>query len=278
MRKIFGLLLLPLLLSFSEKPAELCVMTFNIRYDHAGDGENAWPHRKDVAAEVVRARGVDLLGMQEVLAHQLNDLKERLPEYRAIGAGREDGKEKGEYSAIMYRADRFEAIDSGWFWLSETPEVAGSKGWDGACERMATWAILKEKKTGRELFFINTHLDHVGKVARSEGVALLLRRTETLRRGLPVILTGDFNATPDTDVFTHVTRTLRDSRSIAQNVTGLRGTFHNFGKIAETERPLIDYVFLTEDFTVQTYETLPEKKDGIYLSDHAPVVAKLAWK
>ena len=107
---------------------------------------------------MVRARGVDLLGMQEVLAHQLNDLKERLPEYRAIGAGREDGKEKGEYSAIMYRADRFEAIDSGWFWLSETPEVAGSKGWDGACERMATWAILKEKKTGREFFFINTHL------------------------------------------------------------------------------------------------------------------------
>ena len=115
MKKIFGLLVLPLLLSFSEKPAELCVMTFNIRYDHAGDGENAWPHRKEVAAEVIRARGVDLLGTQEVLAHQLNDLKERLPEYRAIGAGREDGKEKGEYSAILYRADRFEAIDSGWF-------------------------------------------------------------------------------------------------------------------------------------------------------------------
>ena len=106
MKKIFGLLLLPLLLSFSEKPAELCVMTFNIRYDHVGDGENAWPHRKEVAAEVIRARGVNLLGTQEVLAHQLNDLKERLPEYRAIGAGREDGKEKGEYSAQIMDVNR----------------------------------------------------------------------------------------------------------------------------------------------------------------------------
>ena len=107
----------------------------------SSDLENAWPHRKEVAAEVVRARGVDLLGMQEVLAHQLNDLKERLPEYRAIGAGREDGKEKGEYSAIMYRADRFEVIDSGWFWLSETPEVADSKGWYAqAAETAAAFA------------------------------------------------------------------------------------------------------------------------------------------
>ncbi len=280
MKNLFILLLLPLFFSFSEKPADLCVMTFNIRYDNPEDSLNRWSYRKDAAAEVIRANHVDLLGTQEVLINQLNDLKKRLPEYQAIGVGREDGKEKGEYCAIFYRRERFEAVDSGWFWLSETPDIPGSKGWDGACERIATWAVLKDKTTGRSIFFINTHLDHVGTIARREGVALLLSRAETLSKGLPVIVTGDFNATPDSEVFQHMTTGGRfsDSRTVAQHVAGLLGTFNNFGRITEEERPLIDYVFLTDDFVVQAYEALPEKRNDVYVSDHVPVAVKIMLK
>ena len=128
------------------------VMSFNIRYDNPEDSLDNWKFRKDRAANAIRFYNVDILGTQEVLHNQLEDLKQRLPEYDVIGVGREDGKEKGEYSALWYKKDRFTLIDSGYFWLSETPEVAGSKGWDGACERIASWAKLKDKVTGKEVF------------------------------------------------------------------------------------------------------------------------------
>lgn len=280
MKKILVLFGLSLFFCCLGEPVDLRVMTFNIRYDNPSDSLNGWAYRKDVVADVIRASGIDLLGTQEVLVHQLNDLKERLPEYQVVGVGREDGKEKGEYSAVFYRKDRFEALDSGWFWLSETPQVAGSKGWDGACERIATWVILKEKTTGRALFFINTHLDHVGTVARRESVALILGRVEALSKGLPVIVSGDFNATPDSEVFHGMTASggLHHARALSEHVSGLSGTFHDFGRIAPEDRPLIDYIFLTDDFTVQTYEALPEKRDNVYVSDHVPVVVNIKLK
>ena len=132
------------------------VMSFNIRYDNPEDSLDNWKFRKDRAAKAIRFYNVDILGTQEVLHNQLEDFKQRLPEYDVIGVGREDGKEKGEYSALWYKKDRFTLIDSGYFWLSETPEVAGSKGWDGACERIASWAKLKDKVTGKEVFALNT--------------------------------------------------------------------------------------------------------------------------
>ena len=149
------------------------VMTFNVRYDNPDDSLNNWNYRKDRVANAIRFYDADIVGTQEVLHNQMEDLRQRLPGYESIGVGREDGKEAGEYSALWYRADRFTAKESGWFWLSETPEVAGSKGWDGACERIATWAKLQDKLTGKELFVMNTHLDHVGVAARREGVKLV---------------------------------------------------------------------------------------------------------
>ena len=168
----------------------LSVMTFNMRYDNPEDGADNWRFRRERIAGLIRSEAVDLLGTQEVLANQFDDLQALLPGYRAVGVGREDGARAGEFNAVFFRSDRFELLDSGVFWLSEEPETPGSKGWDGACERLATWTVLRDK-SGRELLFINTHLDHVGEQARREGVALLLRRIETLRDGRPVILTGE---------------------------------------------------------------------------------------
>ena len=280
MKKIIysiSMLLLAGLFSCTNEPLPLRVMTFNIRYDNPGDSLNSWQYRKDVAAKTIEEYDVDLLGTQEVLANQLNDLQERLPQYAAIGVGRADGKEAGEYSAILYKKDKFEEERSGWFWLSETPEVAGSKGWDGACERIATWAVLKEKRTGKHLFFINTHLDHVGKVARREGVKLLLERAKAESNGLPAIITGDFNASPESEVIQHILTdgTFFDTRLLAPSVPEISGTFHGFGEIPVERRKIIDYIFVTGGIAVHTYTVLPEKQDSIYLSDHRPVVASI---
>ena len=283
MKNLIYILLASLLMSCGSKPLELNVMSYNIRYDNPEDSLNNWQYRKDVAAKIIKTKDIDIVGTQEVLHNQLVDLQERLPEYTAIGVGRQDGIEKGEYSALFYKKDRFSEVSSGYFWLSETPEVAGSIGWDGACERIATWAILKDKQTGKEVFAINTHLDHVGKIARQEGVTLLLTRAAELSKGLPIIMTGDFNATPDSDVIKHVTNTslkehLTNAKTIAKEFTGTEWTFHDFGKIPVENRDYIDYIFVSSNIETDKFEVLPEKLDEVFLSDHVPVVAKIKIK
>lgn len=194
----------------------LSVMTFNMRYDNPEDGQNNWRFRRERVAGVIKAQEVDVLGTQELLSNQFNDLSGLLTGYQGVGVGRLDGAESGEYCAVFFRKDRFTLLDSGTFWLSETPEVVGSLGWDGACERIATWVVLRDRD-GRELFFIDTHLDHVGQVARDEGVSLLMKRIETLSGGRPVILTGDFNSEPGSSVVAHVQKdgVLHDAKAIA---------------------------------------------------------------
>lgn len=282
MKKLIYLLLPSLLFisSCKTKPLELNVMTFNIRLDVSSDSLNSWQYRKDNAAEMVRMNDVDILGMQEVLLNQMNDLKERLPQYTAIGVGREDGADKGEFSPIFYKKDRFSAIESGTFWVSETPELAGSKGWDASYIRVATWAILKEKATGKEIFAINTHLDNDGLVARKEGGNLLLKKAEELGKGLPIVLTGDFNDTPQSEAIKNITDAskanyLVDSKTIALKTSGTDWTFHNFGRLAESERPLIDYIFVSKQIKVQDYAVLPDTLNGTFVSDHKPVLSKI---
>lgn len=253
------------------------VMSFNIRYDNPEDSLDNWKFRKDRAANAISFYDVDVLGTQEVLHNQLEDLKQRLPEYGVVGVGREDGKEKGEYSALWYKKNRFDLVDSGYFWLSETPEVPGSKGWDGACERIASWAKLKDKTSGKEFFALNTHLDHVGVVARREGISLMLDRVSQLSGGLPVIVTGDFNSEPESDVIKHVTdpanpEHLTDARQSSPVVYGPAWSFHDFGKISYKNRPLIDYVFVRNGFKVLRYGVLAETENDAFLSDHAPVL------
>ena len=252
----------------------LSVMTFNMRYDNPEDGQNNWRFRRERVAGVIKAQEVDVLGTQELLSNQFNDLSGLLTGYQGVGVGRLDGVESGEYCAVFFRKDRFTLLDSGTFWLSETPEVVGSLGWDGACERIATWVVLRDRD-GREFFFIDTHLDHVGQVARDEGVSLLMKRIETLSGGRPVILTGDFNSEPGSSVVAHVQKdgVLRDAKAIAAQLSGTDWSFSDFGQIPEAERPLLDYIFVSGDIEAVRYEVLPDTFDGGYVSDHAPVMA-----
>lgn len=277
MKKLFFLLALTAAVSCNA-PQELTVMTLNMRYDNPEDGANNWRFRRERIAELIRSEAVDLLGTQEVLANQFDDLQALLPGYRAVGVGREDGARAGEFNAVFFRSDRFELLDSGVFWLSENPETPGSKGWDGACERLATWTVLRDK-SGGELLFINTHLDHIGEQARREGVALLLRRIETLRAGRPVILTGDFNAGPSSPVVARVVAdsALRSAWDTAPIRSGSAWSFSDFGQLPEEERPLIDYVFYGGGLEVVSCSILPDTLGGGYLSDHAPVEARLKY-
>ena len=252
----------------------LSVMTFNMRYDNPEDGQNNWRFRRERIAGVIKAQEVDVLGTQELLSNQFDDLSGLLTGYQGVGVGRLDGAESGEYCAVFFRKDRFTLLDSGTFWLSDTPEVVGSLGWDGACERIATWVVLRDRD-GRELFFIDTHLDHVGQVARDEGVSLLMKRIETLSGGRPVILTGDFNSEPGSSVVAHVQKdgVLRDAKAIAAQRSGTDWSFSDFGQIPEAESPLLDYIFVSGDIEAVRYEVLPDTFDGGYVSDHAPVMA-----
>lgn len=266
-----------------SEPRAVNVMSFNIRYDNPEDSLNNWKYRKDRAANVIRFYETDIVGTQEVLHNQLVDLKERLPHYEVIGVGREDGKEQGEYSALWYNKERFDCCESGYFWLSETPEVAGSKGWDGACERIATWAKLKEKKGEQSYFVLNTHLDHVGVVARRESISLIFDRINQLAGDMPVIVTGDFNSDPDSDVVAHITNPndpshLTDSRTLAPIVYGPAWSWHDFGELPYNRRPLIDYVFVRGNLQVNKYGVLAETENEAFISDHAPVLVQVVAK
>ena len=262
----------------AESPVK--VMSFNIRYDNPGDKENNWQFRRDRAANAILFYAPDVIGTQEVLHNQLMDLEQRIGGvYAHVGVGREDGHKKGEYAALWYNRDRFDALDSGNFWLSETPEKMGSKGWDGACERIATWAILRDRRSNSELLVMNTHLDHAGTIARRLGAELLLHRADSLAAGRPIIITGDFNSEPSSEVVVQLTspedaRALTDSRAAAPLVYGPAWTFHDFGRLDFKDRELIDYVFV-RGLDVESFGVMAETDENQFLSDHAPVIANL---
>lgn len=182
-----------------EAPVEndLKVMSFNLRYANTSDGPNAWPLRQPLVADTLAAFDPDILGAQEVLAVQADWLRERLPTHTFVGVGRLDGRRAGEFSPLLVRTDRFLLLASGVFWLSETPDVPGVKGWDAACERLATWARLRDLRTKRTLLVLNTHLDHVGVQARRRGLELIRARLESLADGADLLVTGDFNTSAD---------------------------------------------------------------------------------
>lgn len=282
MKKLFILPFLILILTSCGKGEKIKehpsfnVMTFNIRYDNPEDSLDNWQYRKDRAANAIKFYDADIVGTQEVLHNQLLDLQERLPEYTAIGVGRDDGKEDGEYNALFFKTDRFDNLESGTFWLSETPGEP-SCGWDGACCRVATWARLLDRESGKTILALNTHLDHVGKIARREGINLMFEKVNELSQGAPVIVTGDFNSEPESDVIKHVTNPedsnhLTNTREVANVVYGPAWSWHDFGNLPYEARPLIDYVFVRGDMTVDRYGVLAETENNEFLSDHAPVL------
>jgi endonuclease/exonuclease/phosphatase family metal-dependent hydrolase len=270
--------LFPLIL-FAQKTEQLNVMTFNIRYDNPDDGVHNWKHRKDAAAELILRLKADVVGTQEVLHHQLEDLSARLPMYDHFGVGRADGKTMGEYSAVFYRSDKFDLLDSGTFWLSLYPDSVASVGWDASMERIATWGLLKNKVSGSVFAIFNTHFDHRGKEARRESAKLILQKIKEIGAGHPVILTGDFNGIPDSDPIQIIRNDglLHDVSLVADAKKGPSWTFHDFGREAEKNRRQIDYIFVNDDFNVKLYHNVYETIGSTFHSDHNPVLVHLEY-
>ena len=269
----------------SASSASVNVMTFNIRYNNPNDGENAWPRRQELVANLVRFHEIDLLGVQEALKDQLDDLSQLLPELSWIGVGRDDGRAKGEFSAILFRQTRFTLLQQGTFWLSPTPELPGSVGWDAAITRVCTWGKFKDRRTGKIFFLFNTHFDHLGENAREESAKLILKKIQAFAPTEPLVVTGDFNANENSVVYQTLTAStnansnchLLDTHAISQFPHyGPLWTFHGFG--TATERPRIDYIFVNHRVAVRRHAAIAEAIDGRYASDHLPVMAELIWK
>jgi endonuclease/exonuclease/phosphatase family metal-dependent hydrolase len=265
--------------AMGEESVTLRAMTFNIRYDNPADGQNAWPHRKDLVAKVI-GQHADIAGLQEVTYQQLEDLRQRLPNFAAYGVGRDDGQKKGEFSPILYRRDRFEIVSGETFWLSETPNVPGSRSWDSAITRLVTVARMREHASDREFYFLNTHFDHRGAVARTKSAGMIREKLTELDRALPVIITGDFNCTPDQKPYrvmidseqAEQKPSLFDTRSLSKTKpTGPDSTWNGFSQIVPGRR--IDYIFVSPGLTVAEHQTLDMQPDGRFPSDHLPIVA-----
>lgn len=283
MKFLLSLLSALLLAACAHVPAEsaegppIRAMTFNIRLDVASDGENAWPHRKEMVEAVVEHEAPDVLGMQEVLLHQKQYLESELTDYTFVGVGRDDGAEAGEFSPLAWRSDRFAMVDSGTFWLSPTPEVAGSKGWDAALPRIATWAVLRDRRSGETIRVLNTHFDHVGTAARANAARII---AEWVAAGdTPAIVMGDFNVSPDSEPYHVLANTaqsgLSDARTISRTPPyGPSGTFTGFDIMAAADGP-IDHIFVTGDFAVERYAVVTQHWEGHLPSDHYPVVADI---
>ena len=256
------------------------VMSFNIRYNNPSDGDYAWPNRKAMVVSMVNFHGADVIGMQEVLRGQLIELETLLPDYAWYGVGRNngriDGENTGEFAPIFYRQDRFQFLDSGEFWLSETPDVIASRGWDAALPRIATWAKLKDRQSGQDFIHINTYFDHRGDVARVRSAQLILDKLAILSDGLPMVVTGDFNVTPDSDAYATMTSALADTKFESESLPhGPDGTFGGFTvELGETTKR-IDYVFVGDGIKVLRYGVLSDQWNGLYPSDHLPVLAEI---
>ncbi|MBL7851841.1 MAG: endonuclease/exonuclease/phosphatase family protein [Cyclobacteriaceae bacterium] len=272
LRFLPGLLLSFVLMTSFAQP--LRVMSYNIRYDNPSDGPNSWPYRKDFLVAQVRSVDADILGVQESLPSQVEYLAAELPAYGRAGRGRDENG-TGESTIIFFRIERFEMTESGIFWLSETPEKM-SKGWDAAIRRICTYVRLKDRNTGQPYLVLNTHFDHVGAEARKRSAELLLGKMKQMNKaGHPVILLGDFNATPESEPVGILKSKLKDARLSAAQVTLPQpGSFNAFDSTKPAES-LIDHVFVSPEFQVERYALLVEMREGRYPSDHFPIVVDL---
>lgn len=259
---------------------DLYVGTYNIRYKNKDDSikGNVWTKRCQVMCDQINFESPDVLGMQEVLVGQLHDFQRLLDNYSYIGVGRDDGKEAGEYAAIFYKNDRVKLLDSGNFWLNETPDVP-KLGWDAACIRICTWGKFKDLRTKKKFYFFNLHMDHVGAVARREAAKLVVSRIKEMAQDAPVVLTGDFNVDQTDEIygiFTH-SGILKDSYVNARIRFAENGTFNSF-KVETKTDSRIDHVFVSPSFKVEAYGLRTDSywaKGRRNLSDHYPVFVKL---
>jgi endonuclease/exonuclease/phosphatase family metal-dependent hydrolase len=262
-------------------------MTFNIRLNVESDSLNAWPYRKDNAASMIRFHHADIIGLQEALFDQVKDLADRLPDYNWLGVGRDDGDVEGEFMTIFYLKKRFNVINNSTFWLSENPEIPG-KGWDAVCNRIVTWGKFEDNNTNKKFYLFNTHFDHVGEIARQESAKLLLKYINHIAGNSEVIVTGDFNSTPNSNTYKILTQGLEresDLRLVDTKIVshhphhGPNSTFTGFklSNLTDNDK-LIDYIFVKNKTKVLNHGILSDTFDGFFPSDHMPVLAEIIIK
>lgn len=265
-------------LAFAQ--TEIKVMSFNIRLDVKSDGENWWENRKDKVAGLMKYYAADFIGGQEVQHHQLVYLKEQLAGYDHIGVGRDDGKEKGEYSCIFYNKEKFKPVKQGTFWLSQTPDSV-SMGWDAVCNRVCTWGLFKSKKTKKIFWVFNTHFDHMGKLARAESAKLILSKMKELNYGkhYSIVFMGDLNSRPEDEPVGILNTVLDNTRVISEETPyGPADTWNGF-KFNQRPDGCIDYIFIGKGagVKVKKFATITDSYDLKYPSDHFPVLATLQF-
>jgi endonuclease/exonuclease/phosphatase family metal-dependent hydrolase len=273
------------------KALEVRVMSFNIRYGTANDGENHWKNRHEMVFDVLRNHRPDVVGLQEALGFQIEQIRKAVGGYGLIGVAREDGANKGEYSAILYRLDHFDVDESGTFWFSNTPEVPGSSHWGNACVRICSWARFVEKKSGRAFYFFNLHLDHISQPSREKSAVLLTQRVLNRKHPDPFIVTGDFNTGENNSVILYLKGKVALSKSNGDKcknpvlmVDTFRvlhpdakdvGTFNGFKGNRKGDK--IDYIFTLPGVKVLEAKILYDNVDGRFPSDHFPVWATLRF-
>ena len=258
---------------------QIKVISYNIRLSGHGhargvDGVHYWDNRKHASINMINDEKPTVFGLQEACSDQMDFLVENLPQYDHIGVGRDDGKRAGEFMAIFYDKSKVDLIDGGTFWLSPTPEKP-SRGWDAACIRTCTWSHMRMKDSGDEFIYLNTHLDHVGVVAQEESLKLIVERLQTyIDEELPIFLTADFNATPDSHIFEPLKESMEDAREVAPE-SDYRGTFNGWNTVKKPT--LIDHIFL-RDAKAHSFRVLCDKNYGAPLiSDHYPVVLEASF-
>lgn len=265
------------------------VMTFNIPGWSRGDNQNTWENRLQIISGILTGHQADIVGFQEIQSFMLDDVRKALPQYSEIGVARDDGQTRGEYCAILYRNDRFRIFEneSGTFWLSETPEVPGSRSWDTSFIRICTWARFIEINTGNGFYLYNTHLDVDSQWAREEGALLIVNRIQNRAFKDPFLLTGDLNAAEQEQTMQFLkglSPLVRHSGEQATNPIPMVDTFrllhpdltnlttrHDWTATREGNK--IDYVFASKDIKVREAQILYDNMDGRYPSDHYPVIA-----
>lgn len=259
---------------------ELKVGSYNLRYDNQTDAAagNGWTLRYPVIAQIIKFNDLDVFGVQEGFHHMLNNLVDSLPGYKWIGVGR-DGGQKGEHSAIYYKAAKFKLLKSGNFWLSPADTEKPNVGWDAALTRVCTWAQFKEIKTGFVFNFFNVHMDHVGVLARNESAKLIIAKMKEMTNGKPTILTGDFNANQNSDAYLTINESglLKDSYVLSPVKLANGPTFNGFKIDGNNSNARIDHIFVTKQFKVKRYGILTQTFNGKLPSDHYPIVVNVSY-
>ena len=279
MRKYFNILIVAaglLLPQFaSAQSSELKVMSYNIRLGSANDGTNSWRYRCGATIDMIEDQKPDVFGVQEALKDQLELVKEFTNGYDHVGVGRDNGKKEGEFMAIFWNKKTVKLLDWGTFWLSETPGKP-SLGWDAACKRTATWALMKDKRSGKRFYFVNTHLDHVGVEARKNGLKLIVDSIQEINpEGIPMVLVGDFNMVPSSPELNELNSRMKSARNVAAK-TDSHQTYNGWGKAGSDQ--IIDYIYISGFASCLEYQTVTKKySDRKYISDHYPIFARLIF-